>query len=203
MESKQNYEDRLIPVSNSSPEDPEVQDLSKGFSTYPERFYVLAVYCVTIIFASTLRLSFSAIDDEAQIFWGVDSSAIDWLVTGSYLLYPIGSSLGEMMQTRQGFVTMVRSAQALTLAGCCFRFLACFWENTGGYTLLLAGQIMGAVGLPPLLNSAGVLATAWFPLAERDNALACTVASYLLGLASSYLLPIVLVGEAGRRDRLG
>ncbi|CAM9326866.1 unnamed protein product, partial [Heterosigma akashiwo] len=183
-------------LANGSSQDPEVQDEKKDFRTYPARFYVLVVYCFTILSASTLRLSFSSIDDDAQAFWGVDSSAVDWLVTGSYLMYPIGSAAGEMVQERQGFVAMIQSAQALTLAGCCFRFLACFWENTGGYTLLLAGQIMGAVGLPPLLNGAGVLATAWFPLAERDNALTCTVAAYVVGLGLSYLLSVELVGEA-------
>jgi len=168
----------------------------ENYSTYSSRFYILLLYCSAITTSSTLRLSFSAIIDYAALYWNQDWTAIDWLVTLCYLVYPLGSAVGEAVQAKQGFCAMIILGSGLSVLGAFFRLLSCLFSASPlGYGILLLGQITGAIGLPPLLNGGGTIANNWFSVKERDSALAATVVAYYLGFSLTYFFSVFFVSE--------
>mmetsp|Transcript_2426 Transcript_2426/g.3431 ORF Transcript_2426/g.3431 Transcript_2426/m.3431 type:complete len:478 (+) Transcript_2426:97-1530(+) len=169
---------------------------TEKYRVYPQRFSTLLIYCIVIGASSTLRLSFSSIEDCATSYWNVDESDIDWLITICYLLYPIGSAIGEMVQSKNGFCAMVYFGAFFTVLGTLFRWASClFTASDWGYSILMFGQMLGGIGLPPVLNGGATLASNWFSIKGRDNALAATIIAYYTGFCLSYLMSVEFVTE--------
>lgn len=70
----------------------------------------------------------------------------------------------------------------------------------GNYGFQLTGQSFAALAQPLFLNLVTAIATAWFPLSERD--LATTLATLLnpLGSALGQIIPILFVSQTDDKE---
>jgi len=162
---------------------------------HPLRFGVLAAYCASSFLCAGAWNTLSPIYGVAEARFRVDAGAVTLVALSLFLTYVPGSLAALYVTERYGLrVTLLLGATCQT-AMCLLKWVgvALVTSPHGAYALVLAGQLVGGLGQPLVLNTVARLTQDWFPVHERDVA---TVVGYQASNAGAMLfnaLPAWLV----------
>ncbi len=133
--------------------------------------------------ASLMWVSAAPAADTLQEYFHV-SKLIFTMATGAFYAGTfVGVFLpGMFLMYRYDLRILVISANAFTLAGATLRVLA-YPRSTTGFSLLVAGNFVGALSVPILVSIPTRVSIAWFPLVRQATAIGlCMIMSGALSI---------------------
>ena len=156
---------------------------------------MLAAYCLSSFLLAGAWNTLSPIFNVAKAKFKVDSAAVSAIALSLNLTYLPGSLLALFVCERHGLRATLLLGSSLQLVMCFFKWAAVDLAPSphGGYALLLAGQLLGGLGQPLVLNTVARLTQDWFPHDERDVATSIGFQASNLGAILFNALPAWLV----------
>lgn len=148
----------------------------------PARFGVLAAYCCASFLCAGAWNMLAPIYAIAQERFRVSQGAVTLIAESMFLTYIPGSVLALFLTARHGLRATLLTGAALQCAMCALKWagVALCAAPHGAYALLLAGQLLGGLGQPLILNVVARLTMDWCGLRDATLALAHVHALSLL-----------------------
>ena len=137
----------------------------------PARFGVLAAYCCASFLCAGAWNTLAPIYAIAQARFQVSASAVTLVALSMFLTYVPGSVLALFLTARHGLRATLLTGAALQTAMCALKWagVALCAAPHGAYALLLAGQLLGGLGQPLILNVVARLTMDWCVRRKRRN----------------------------------
>ena len=138
----------------------------------PARFGVLAAYCFASFLCAGAWNTLAPIYAIAQERFQVSAGAVTLVALSMFLTYVPGSVLALFLTARHGLRATLLTGAALQTAMCALKWagVALCAQPHGAYALLLAGQLLGGLGQPLILNVVARLTMDWCVRLRRNDA---------------------------------
>ena len=152
--------------------------LSDEIVASPLRWLMLLIFALLNATNAILWISFASVSAQSGLYYGVGVNSVNLLSLVYMMLYLPASLFAAHVFSRHGLQAGMRWGAGLNLASAALRYASAGDNNaarTGGFALVLIGQILGACAQPFFTNSPAKLAGEWFPVHQRN--LATTIAS--------------------------
>lgn len=160
-----------------------------SFRVYPYRWTVLLAFMGIIVVNQLLWITFAPITSTAVQYYGVSELGIGLLSLSFMIVYVLVSFPASWVIDTYGIRIGVGIGAALTGIFGLLRGLV-----ASDYKLVLATQIIIAIGQPFILNAVTTVAARWFPIEERATAAGLgSLAIYLGILAGLALTPYLAI----------
>eukprot|EP00794_Sanderia_malayensis_P009023 gene9023-9987_t len=169
---------------------------SNRFILYKRRWLILALFSLVSMTNEVIWISLSSITSIVQVYYQVDSIAVNWLSMVYMLLYifVIGSSF---MLDRFGLRFTIIIGAMLNGIGSCLR---CIGANRNGFVFALLGNTSAALAQCFILFIPPRLAAVWFGEFERATASSIGVLMNMLGVAVGFLMGGTMVPSSDDMD---
>jgi MFS family permease len=160
------------------------------------RWIVLIALMMITIMSSIQWLTHAPVARPAEVFYEghFDPSSffnIDFLASSYMFFYLVFSIPASYMIDTHGIVKGIGTGAILTAAGGIIKGMS----GTSFY-MVMAGQILLAIGQPFIINSATAVSARWFPVKERALATGlATLAQYLGILIAMLVTPMLVVSS--------
>jgi sugar phosphate permease len=192
-------------------------DGSPIYRVYPQRYWVLFLFCFVAFGQGLVWISLSPITKLSKEYYGISTATVDLLLNYGTILYvaaaPFASQFGS---TPQGLRRMILLAAWLEALAALLRVVpelpggihdALHREGaaggvTGAVVLLHIGAILNAVACPPVAVTCTKLSCVWFGERERTSVTALAVVANNAGTAAGMLFAPYLVSEANDMPKL-
>lgn len=126
--------------------------------------------------------------------YDVDALAVNMLALVFAVFYIPGSVLAINLYARYGLNSCIIGAAFLNLLACLVRYSSFLTSTPSiGFTTVLIGHIIAAIGSPLVLNAPSRVANDWFPKKERAIAVSIMTQSNYIGGGLGGLLPALQV----------
>ena len=146
----------------------------------PARFGVLAAYCCASFLCAGAWNTLAPIYAIAQARFQVSAGAVTLVALSMFVTYVPGCVLALYVTARHGLRATLLTGAALQTAMCALKWagVALCAAPHGAYALLLAGQLLGGLGQPLILNVVARLTMDWCVRRKRRNPGARSLASH-------------------------
>ncbi len=136
---------------------------SASHAASPRRFAVLAAYCASSFLCAGAWNTLSPIFAVAQARFQVPAWAVTLVALSTFLTYIPGSLLALFVTERHGLRATLLAGAAAQTGMCLLKWsgVALCPSPHGAYALLLAGQLLGGLGQPLVLNVVARLTQDW------------------------------------------
>ena len=167
-------------------------DSENLIKVYTKRWYMLVIFCFGSITNAIIWNTFSSINTPTQTYYGVSNVFVDMLSLTFLIMYiPFSIACN--------FISLNYNSRIVFSIGAILNFLSTFLrffsvknisnlKSPYGYSILLSGQIIGAMAQPFFTNMPALVTANWFPLKERDLATSLSSLSNLLGIAFASII---------------
>jgi MFS family permease len=150
--------------------------VESNMTVYSRRWFILAMYGFISAFNSANWISFAAISSDAEAYFNMNTTAINFLSVIWCILYMPGSIWGDSLMEKYKLRTTLLVGAGLTFLGTLIRVAGVAMRDAGtlsgpgAYALVFLGQSVAGLAQPIVVNLATAIGSDWFPLAERDTA---------------------------------
>lgn len=186
---------KVVDVPAAAPPLPNQQQ----YAVYASRWWVLTLFSVSSALSAIMWICLAPVETLAQARWGVSSTAINAVSLVFLILYLPASILATVLMEVRGLRTTLVVGCALDAAGLLVKWggtLVPASHPTTGYALVFAGQVLGALGQPLILNVPARLSMDWFPAHERELGTIAATMSNVVGQMVGSLVPGYVVTDA-------
>lgn len=137
------------------------------YEVYPERWWTLAMFSCLNASNSQLWITFAPISDiTSDYFGGIGITAVNMLALVFQIVYVPGTVLGVYTMKEYGMRGTMLIGGSLSFVGAVIRVIGALLKssigNWGAYSLIMIGQIVGALGQPLYTNLPSAIAASWF-----------------------------------------
>lgn len=178
----------IIVDSNAKPHESHISKVSrtssKIYRPYKYRFVITLLYCLVGIVNAIMWICTSPITTNLESIYTLDIFTVTFCTSLIWFcVYPPVNFIANYVLDEKGLQIGVFIGGGLTIIGLWIRNL-----NTYSFYYIFAGQLLGAIGQPFLLNAPQKLSAVWYPPKER--ALSTTIASVAnpVGVGIGFLL---------------
>ena len=160
-----------------------VENEAISYRVYPIRWVQLLIFFFANFTNAIHSMTFSAIELQTSIFFGITATQVNVLAIVFLFLYLPGTVLSIWMY-RMGSIRRGMIVGSVLNLGAFIRLFALI-SPSHGYSALLIGQLFPAIGGPLLLNITALFAARWFAPKQRDIATAVGSMANPLGKCST------------------
>jgi MFS family permease len=161
----------------------------------PLRWGILAIFSISSAFSAFSWLCFAPISTLVETTFAATAMDVNMLSLSFMIAYLPASIVSVWIMERYGL--------RVTLLAGAFTNAAMNWTKFGGvvlggwngFAIILAGQCIGALGQPLILNIPARLTMDWFPQSERGMATVAATMANVVGQMAGSLLPALLVTD--------
>lgn len=165
------------------------------------RWVVLSALMMITMMVQVQWLTHAPIERAAEVFYKgkvnpLSFFNIDFLASSYMLIYLIVAIPASYFIDTYGIVKGVGLGVLLTVAGAILKGV-----SGESFNMVLAGQVLLAIGQPFTLNASTALAARWFPVKERAIATGlATLAQYIGILVAMIVTPMLIVSSPSSPD---
>ena len=152
---------------------------------------MIIVFFTTTLAASGLgNIGFAAISPIIKRCYGVSDLAVTFLVLPAVILFVPLIFPANYLYDNYGMRVPIILASLLNIAGAWVRQFVNY-----NFYILMAGQVVMAIGQPLILSAPAKVAAMWF--GDNERAIATMIGSLAgpLGATAGYLLPLPLISD--------
>jgi len=158
---------------------------------------VLALFSASTALNAFMWICYSPIVETVQEAWDASALDINALSMTYMVAYAPGAVLAAGVTEKYGLRANLITAAVGNAVCAGVRLAGGAWRSSprGAYAVVLAGQLIGALVQPLMLNAPARIANDWFGVHERDMAtVVMTMANSVGNAAGAFLPPLVATG---------
>jgi MFS family permease len=159
----------------------------------PRRWAILATFAVGSAFSAFSWLCFAPISSLVESTYSTTPLGVNLLSLSFMIVYLPASIFSVWLMDMYGLRATLIVGAFSNAAMNWVKFTGAYIGGPTGFTIILAGQCIGAVGQPLILNIPARLSMDWFTQSERDIATVAATMANILGQMAGSLLPALLV----------
>jgi len=163
------------------------------------RFVAAALFSAATALSAMMWIVLAPIAPLVQERFDTSANAVNLVSLLFLILYLPASVMAMWLVDAYGVRVTLLVGIGLDAAGCWLKWAGALMSNpAAGFALVLAGQALGALGQPAILNVPARVAADWFPSSERDLAtVVLTMANVVGQMVASLAAPRMVTQSDG------
>jgi len=162
---------------------------TKTYKVYSYRYVASVIYAISAIVNSVLWITTSPLQTNLQTAYGLSSIIINLGTSLNYLIiFPPMTFLSNYIIDELGIRPSILIGNFLTIIGMWMRTL-----SNDSFYYIFAGQVLGAIGGPCILNTPQKVSAVWYPPEERTISTTLLSIASPFGVAIGFFLPTIFV----------
>ncbi|CAF2566512.1 unnamed protein product [Rotaria sp. Silwood2] len=166
------------------------------YTLYRRRFYVLAIFSFLSFNQCAFWITFSPISPSTQIFYGISSSTVDYLLNwGPIVFIPCLPLAYLLLNRKNGFRLIMIITTIISIVATLVRIIPLIFISpshpqfrTISVLFLHVGQILNAACGPLVMAPVSQLSCLWFSPNERTRATTVAIMVNTFGATISFLI---------------